>query len=548
MDLDDSPATSIFGGPTIKRERQVHDSIDENLHPPAQGFIESGISDVSQSGNKQDEKDGLAEIDLDDDFDDAPQYLSKGSRSGEKWSQWTLKDRTLYQRYKQLEDADLSRQLLNAHGFSARQYDKLPEKDRRYQLRRTWTADWTPRRSWTAWPLNPHTVPRRGDRLWASSMYSEPKWTPSRDLEEELFSLLLKRARTQWDSDAVPDKEQAKPYGSHRELGAEKNIQSGSAAAVSIQPQAEERGGKKRKIDDTSGGIRHGPVVSTDEDHSRRILQPIIRSTISKFDQVLHTLDRSAIGTHPSHKSAVTYTRKGNKNTRSQRSKMDKQDWSQILGIASIAGISPEVISRSATRCAAMFNEHMDFKMLPEKVSSLSSTPHRIIEPKDILQHEDPSRRLTVEEEGDREGNLTQGCPFRECSYYGRTMDEWGRKKIEDHMKEVHQWKNSQPPEDFQELTGYHGAVRADGYLTPLKWKYMSLRGILPEKYRSDSTEDEEDEEEEEERSSSESSSSSRLGSEADPVEISANVRRDQPPASEATENMSVDKDGEEHD
>jgi hypothetical protein len=489
--------------------------------------------------------------------------IQRGTKDAVTWRSHTKTETGLYASLKRLESIDLTRHLINAHGISAQQYKKLPERDLRYNLRQEWTQDWVSRRTWSIWPLKPQTVPRRSDRIWSSSIAREEKWTPSRDLEDEIFTLMLKKARSQWDDDVSVDAGQVQ----ETKRGKEKLMRESESNGAEFMPPRESSVNpdpsnqepvrpRKRKFEEMSSNELDKPVMSTDDDHSRRILQPMIKSTLSKFDEVILALQKSSLhvynprqsrrsnqtfqrGKHGENgsKAQVNYMNRDenalnertqpsniafaesgttssenspnydgpirfSKNPSSKTSQSRRnhasdtqrrrehrywsvglQDWSQVLGMATVAGVSPEVIARTTARCAALFNEEMEFQTLCEDDLESKHEARYKFGPKDILSHENPSNSLAPNELSEN-WDIQNGCPFQDCAMYGRTLKDWGshEREIKNHLVQSHDWIDVKPPNDLMDFIGTTegGAVHRDGYLTPLERQYSTMQGLLP--------------------------------------------------------------------
>jgi hypothetical protein len=527
--------TSIFGGITddddsfkssdeekpFLRESQVSADPSNSRGPTISPKPET-TPDEGATGNETDDNDEI------DDRD--PKRLKQGKNRGLYWRLHTAQDRATYEGVKQEDSRDLAKHLVQAHGFAAEQYAKLPPTaDLRWMHRPKWTSEWTPPRTWVTWPLPPEDAPRSQNRVWRSSVTREEQWTPSHDLEEELFAFMLKRARKQWDGDVTVDL---------------KDVDSTEAS-----PEA-----RKKAFEELNAEDLDKPLISTDDEKSRRILQPMIRSILSKFDNVLAALntsrDRTAI--HPPQKPFTRKQSKAKKNTTQEsesdgsllgeysddsktsvlgnhktkapqkarsRSKQatqrrepsprtkDRQkfwkrglhDWSQVLGMASIVGVSPAVIARATTRCSALLNETMDFHTLQgeterspadwvpilnpkarKKAENPPSTTDPVqqqkFKPSDILQSEDPADRFNLA--GWKLDLQNLKCPFRECND-GRT-GEWTSEQFGRHMTQTHGWDMTVgPPEDLEDILYPVGGVQTDGYLQPLEREYSHINGII---------------------------------------------------------------------
>jgi hypothetical protein len=512
---------SIFGSPESEDDNISLDDLSENVDEISTSARRESYSPIAGLSGVPEAEIYVSEEGEDEQVGASSGNIQIGTKEAVVWRSRTKTEIGLYESLKRLESTDLTRQLVNAHGISAQQYTNIREKDIRYRLRPSWTEDWTPRRTWSMWPLKPTNVPRRLDRVWGSSIAPEEKWTPSRDLEDEIFALMLKKARRRWPGDATADTHKVDEIkGSNETLVREARDEDIEAisprrASVATGSPIPELMTRKRKFHDIDPDMLDQPVISTDDDHSRRISQPLIRTTLSKLDEVLLALQKSFAHAYKPHQSerlkkgpqcdkgkerpsevndnysgeSSTAPSKRDYDSSKRSNKLSRKwhvgllDWSQVLGIAAIAGVSSEVISRTATRCAALFNEEMEFQTLCEdEVAPGTMTRHKF-GPKDILSLDNQSNKLAPTDVGDN-WDIQKGCPIQDCSLYGRQLVESGFNEadIQNHVVQVHNWIGANPPKDLVDFIGTDGggAVHRDGYLTPLQREYSTMRGVLP--------------------------------------------------------------------
>lgn len=142
---------------------------------------------------------------------------------------------------------------------------------------------------------------------------------------------------------------------------------------------------------------------------------------------------------------------------------LNDRDWSQVLAMATVAGISPQVISRAATRCSALFNESMAFQQMPERVADVAYPDPVTFQPSDFSA-ESAQTRL---DEQPRTWDIKEGCPYPDCHLYKlqRTAT-----KTMDHLRKLHHW-HPLPWDLDAELTGMVGGVHVDGFLQPVELK-----------------------------------------------------------------------------
>jgi hypothetical protein len=383
------------------------------------------------------------------------------------------------------ESSNLTRQLLTDH-IQYRQI-RFPPKDAASRLSRA-------KELYASWPLDPQTVPRQSSQVWPGSIIAKPSWTPSRDLEDAIFASMLKKARRQWNEKSTELKAEetnesqteSTEYSTESEqpiTKADLNSQSSrfSTLESAEQPEADEptfeseRSHLKRKESKADE-----PIFSADEERSLKILKPSIRSVISTTDKLLFALHQSnnkpvsqtkAIQDESSDpaQTKTTDVKLRTTFTGYQRYKRKKpRDWSNILGVASMIGVPSDVLSRAASRCAAIFGEGMSFATLNEEDAGIA--PKTVtIDPADfqsrgstdMLNPRKPPFMWTAE----------QGCPFPDCAWFGIRPGE-GRteRSIKDHVRLKHEWVKSHGLEQLQQLLQEKdGAIHIDGYLKPIQ-------------------------------------------------------------------------------
>jgi hypothetical protein len=384
-----------------------------------------------------------------------------------KWLAYTTKERADSGEIGELEARDLTNHILNTHGITAVQYGpqlgNIGEPGYsfentiidRFNSRAQWVADWTPRVYWTRWPLRPTTVPRKQQQVWATSFTKSETWKPSRELEQCLFAFVLRTARTQWtardDSNGEPPAKKLKVEMNHD------SAESTDGYATEAEPTGTEE--KKHALKTYYHEIQPDPpVLSADDERSWRLLKPVVGSTISTLDKVLAVIYKSQKG------SKENYGRDPSK----RQNNRSPVDWSHILGLAAVAGVSSTAISRAATRCSAALNESMAFNLLCEEEASPKVGPPTIYSPNDLHLH-NPDARLI---ESISDWNLEKGCPFKDCNWYGRRYWNKGSETnygpLQEHLRRTHKWYMGRPSELDENLTGMSGGVHVDGFMQPI--------------------------------------------------------------------------------
>lgn len=287
------------------------------------------------------------------------------------------------------------------------------------------------------------------------------------------------------------------------------------------------------------------PSVLLDDDLASTILQPTIHHLTAKFDQLLVGLHNSRLGHHQdrsrsrarstdsplrpksrerarsvagvpskrkraasnlkleddefqpgsdSDESESNVQMRGRRSTsRGSRKRMlGPRDWSEVLGIAALAGWDRDIVDRAARRCAALFGESMALRIMPE--TSFGNSRDEVVE---YVPQMIPRVYSTSEDEDDSQEELEQeagfACPEKSCARHNDPYDT--RWRLREHLKKKHglsvaeiaelvpqpkaqaQNPNSTSNDDdehgdiknFANTAGNLGdAVRVDGYLQPI--------------------------------------------------------------------------------
>jgi hypothetical protein len=106
------------------------------------------------------------------------------------------------------------------------------------------------------------------------------------------------------------------------------------------------------------------------------------------------------------------------------------RDWTNVLGIAGLAGISTKVLSRSAARCAAAFGEGMTFATQPE--SQVTGPLNTVsFSPSDFPTSKTP--KLCAE--APFVWNWNAWCPFPDCTFTDNQKPTMAL-----HLRKKHHW------------------------------------------------------------------------------------------------------------
>lgn len=287
----------------------------------------------------------------------------------------------------------------------------------------------SPDRAWSAWPLESADVPRR-DENWGVAAavednqyetYRRPEvWRPSVDLQDCVQAEILRQAKerfyqrkclgARWQP-IVPDS--ASDPRSSAMSDDEDSDASSLMSQVDTKPSAStKRGGEEHTGGDTSDREAQARFTA-DEEVAGAVVQTTVSHIMSKLDDILLGLHRSRRGHYgdrsrsrtgsPASRSTSHVARKpvepsspSKQKAQSRRSVVQEQvpsapyafpeqidgctpprdhpkrqelgtrDWSEVLGVAALVGCDQSMVARAAGRCAALFDESMTFRTMPE--------------------------------------------------------------------------------------------------------------------------------------------------------------------------------------
>jgi hypothetical protein len=408
--------------------------------------------------------------------------LKRDDPAAAAWLKHTAQERAICDAIEREDDTNLTKHIINAHGFYANRYSP---NGRSYEPvnRQRWISEWHPPASWTAWPMPPELVPRRQHRVWNSSIMMNERWVPSRDLENEIFACLLKKSRHRW---------KRRFRESH-----ERKIQPSSGKSKSYLLPGRKPAEDREEGENHESYMHRHPenssenddiVFSADDDKSWAVARQVVRSILTDFDSILLALHSSVDGVRRGPDERQSLFREGSKPgvkssrqdennlTRLKVKKRRKtgieatatrynsldRDWSHVLSMASIAGISPRVISRATVRCSAIFNENMIFRSIPEQDAS-----EKLIDPESFRSSDFSSKFADKRlQELPMTWDESEGCPFPNCNWY---RQKHPRSRVMQHMREKHKWDPYPFDLDFQaSVSGMVGGVHVDGFLQPV--------------------------------------------------------------------------------
>ncbi|RAL68324.1 hypothetical protein DID88_007054 [Monilinia fructigena] len=212
------------------------------------------------------------------------------------WQRITEEERGLAASLDELRNRDLSVHLYNSFALKKRAKE-LNAKDagNNEDADQYDSGGFVPPKNWTAWPIEATKVPRDGEQIGpddADEMYTLRKKEfvkLSKDLEDILMGVTLKYAKERFR-----ERKTAKDHEEHVEDGGdigEMDVDKPQQEVLADLQDTEERIEKSSEQPPNNTILR--PEVSADDERSRELLQPSVRHTLSKLDDVLMALHHS---------------------------------------------------------------------------------------------------------------------------------------------------------------------------------------------------------------------------------------------------------------
>ncbi|KAL9577692.1 MAG: hypothetical protein Q9212_006205 [Teloschistes hypoglaucus] len=405
------------------------------------------------------------------------------------WRDWTASERQLAASLDQLQAKDLSIHLYNAFWLKRRAVEsneqQVESEQEASKSTRLHNKGWQPPEDWTAWPLNPDDVPRESENFkWEDESDREVNvsrgiQTPSDVLQDLLVARVLKKAKgrlceREWEA---PDHEiQAPPLDQWAENPARIAGLAGDPKhprETEVLHMADDQRAKDimqplinhllGKLDALLIGLHHARSsyatynkttesihALTDEDVPRKYKRrrKVVRAdTSNTSDQDPETSrGRSADASSSEPKSSVRQRRYRKVRQRGisthDKKGLGLRDWSDVLGVASMCGWDPAVVSRAAARCSDLFEEGMTFRTLLEGRNDHSEVTYL-------------PDTVTL-------GNLQQKEAGAENS-----LSEGASRKVKADRSGKNSLKRSKLGKESDEEM--HGGVHVDGFLQPIK-------------------------------------------------------------------------------
>ncbi|PIB02491.1 hypothetical protein CB0940_01146 [Cercospora beticola] len=390
------------------------------------------------------------------------------------WKFYTKAERELAASLDQIENNDLSAHLYNTHCLKQRSYNSLsvlPWQSKQRWIDRENSAPglFLPDAHWTACPLKPAEVPRTGE-AWGVAIPDdtletyryEESWLPGSQLRDCLQAEIQRQAKERLrlrtfsavDIDSQSSGEISTQTSETDSNGSEADASPSTSSSSSGESSD---GAEQEDGDAANSNITARAFPSVDDEFATNLTRSAVGHIMSQFDAVLKGLHQSRMGharegsrsrpgsatsmppTSPGTDSQTGHASVGSSpepasrgsSARLHRGRQDlgTRDWSEVLGIAALVGVDPSIIARARHRCATLFNEDMDFRVMPD--AALTHASEGLAR--------DPARSASAAGGAPNvEMDLRDGypCPHTSCDRHVESYPQLWR--LREHLKRKH--------------------------------------------------------------------------------------------------------------
>lgn len=231
------------------------------------------------------------------------------------WRNHTYEERQLAAAFAQQRANNLSIHLYNAHALKARARRPNVPNITPWTSKRRWVApdqpkeiNFQPDPNWTAWPLPPDEVPRRGEDFGAALPIDEDgetyrkdvPWTPSADLHQEMLALMLRKAKDRFMRRQWTESELRLQHGDWTRLSNENQHASVAEGGpddletVDVESEPPARPNISERTFTSSDVPK--PNFLADDEEADIMLRSSIRNILTKLDELLLGLHKSRHG------------------------------------------------------------------------------------------------------------------------------------------------------------------------------------------------------------------------------------------------------------
>ncbi|GAB1191688.1 hypothetical protein APSETT444_000870 [Aspergillus pseudonomiae] len=305
----------------------------------------------------------------------SPAYRPNRFRGAEsQWRKLTAEDRQNAEALETIRARDLAAHLYNAYALRVRARELARQAVEAGESEDE-TKFFGPPKRWAAWPMSATEVPRgnehvrRGeDEAWTLRMRPDPR--PSAELEESLMAIMLKDAK---------EKFQTRPWDDKLS-----SVQQWAMSQAKTQNDTATDGEQESDLDLLAEPSLR-PVVQADDEKSRLQLRPLTRNILTQFDDLLMALHNARNGGEGADDSSASEWQTDTESIASSISSRKRRavqtaaersqsrvlkaagtfNWQRPQKVGKSYASWPPRLERSI-RCAALFREDMEFRVLQE--------------------------------------------------------------------------------------------------------------------------------------------------------------------------------------
>nr|POE77612.1 hypothetical protein CFP56_09259 [Quercus suber] len=477
-------------------------SIEDDDSPP---FSSSEDHNADHDVDERVRPDSFQQIDDEDQSMLDDDRLNRFTGPASTWLKYTQDERGLIRSLQQQEANDLSVHLYNTHGLKARLHDHdTASKVRPWSSKLRWvkpredgTRPWQPEPQWTAWPLHSDDVPRSDETFWAinsrltgidRAVASHAMYIPSTELQGELEALMLKYGKSQF---RTREWTQAGNFDVMSMI----NLDSKTVNTKEAHDGSFAEGNEDCAVPSLSAIHDKfvSPAFMADETEASSILQQPVRHLITNLDGLLSALHKSRAGhgrseaqsrsrsrsrsrsksmsrpvaasdgdlltesaldsepdideastvtkSVPAYRQTTPTSKQYDRPRTHEMSQCGLRDWSDVLGMASLVGWDEDVIDRAAKRCATLFGESIEFRIMPETAhetlqDKLVQYIPNMIQLGDLPEEEKGAETSPLESFGGSNDPEQWTCPHATCPRHENAYYQGFRWR--EHLKKTH--------------------------------------------------------------------------------------------------------------
>lgn len=261
---------------------------DDDVATPVERWEESSAYAAGDEGDfLSGDDDDLKRTHGGDDMLPAVYRENKYRGPASTWRHWTRHEREESSAIETSRARDLAGHLFNAYALKRRAAnleiteEQYETDDLRAKAAAASASSFKPPHRWAAWPVPASEVPRTETDIFKDewTLRMEPDSRPSSELEEFLLAEMLRSAKERFERREWKGNRAKLPRGMKEETPKESGVDH-----ITVE------GEDPKSETDMDAEVEFRPVVSADDEASKRILLPSARHTLSQLDNLLLSL------------------------------------------------------------------------------------------------------------------------------------------------------------------------------------------------------------------------------------------------------------------